>query len=147
MLHGFINLSKLTELTKDYFKMNSLSLSLILLELESYIRTERSRRYHLWFSLCVKKYGGHTSMWPQGGQMMRLMLASDLRNWEARCPSLRHMRGSDAMCLFGQLILWLCWEVWTVTLSQVGPLSCVCHVQAYFTLWSLLSTTRRREGH
>ena len=47
MLHGFINLSKLTELTKDYFKMNSLSLSLILLELESYIRTERSRRYHL----------------------------------------------------------------------------------------------------
>lgn len=25
MLHGFVNLSKLTELTKDYFKMNSLS--------------------------------------------------------------------------------------------------------------------------
>lgn len=25
MLHGFINLSKLTELTKDYFKMNSVS--------------------------------------------------------------------------------------------------------------------------
>ena len=46
MLHGFINLSKLTELTKDYFKMNSLS-HLILLELESYIRIERNLRYHL----------------------------------------------------------------------------------------------------
>ena len=87
-----------------------LYLSLILLELESYIRTERSQRYHLWFSLCVKKYGGHTSMWPQGGQMMCLMPASDLRNWEARCPSLRHVRGSDAMCL-----------VWAVdTLAVLG---------------------------
>lgn len=79
--------------------------------------------------------------------MMCLMPASNLRNREARCPSLLGAReGLMACVLFGQLMLWLCWEVWTVTLSQGGHLFCVCHVQACFTLWSLLSTTWRRDG-